>query len=263
MITTRTRVAACAAISAALMSASAFANGTPPATPSTKPSTSSSSATSAATAKAGAIAAGVGIGHGGQGGAGGAGGSASVGPTSSTSAGGSAEQSQSQGLTNMSPSTSSINDLSSSTARSLSLFLPPPVFTPPMAKIDCASAHIKQSADAQLWSGFSQARAETDPTDCTLIQLRNAKVETCQYASAKQIEDLMVAKHLKGFKPNADVVFTDYSEKECAVLKAPRVEPPQAINFIAAEPPKAECKAEVVPMKRAKHRLAKRSCSKT
>lgn len=106
-----------------------------------------------------------------------------------------------------------------------------------MAKIDCPIAHIKQTADAQLWSGFSQARAETDPTDCTLIQLRNAKVETCQYATAKQIEDLMLAKHLKDFKPNTGVNFTDYNEKECAVLKAPPVEKkPEAINFLYSPP---------------------------
>lgn len=280
MITTRSRIAACAAVAAALLSASAFAttctNGalqtsypkcdkfptTTPASPSPG-SSSTSSSTASSNAQAGAQAAGVGVGYGGKGGAGGAGGSSSigkvaggsattgpttssstaaggsssVGPTSSTSAGGNSQQSQ--GLTNTSPSTSAITDTSTSTstARSLALFIPPPVFTPPMAKIDCPIAHIKQTADAQLWSGFSQARAETDPTDCTLIQLRNAKVETCQYATAKQIEDLMVAKHLKDFKPNDGVKFTDYNEKDCAVLKAPPVEKkPEAINFLYTPP---------------------------
>lgn len=115
-----------------------------------------------------------------------------------------------------------------------------------MAKIDCPIAHIKQTADAQLWSGFSQARAETDPTDCTLIQLRNAKVETCQYATAKQVEDLMLAKHLKDFKPNAGVAFTDYNEKDCAVLKAPPVEKKvEAVNFVYT--PAATKVLDVIP----------------
>lgn len=289
MIVTRSRIAACAALAAALLSAPAMAtyctNGAlqtsypkcdkfpTPATPAaTSPTSSSTSSTTAASnAQAAAQANAAGTGYGGKGGAGGAGGSASAGSSTSTSAGGSvgattstsAGGSAQQSLLNTSPSSSTLTDASTSVSRSLSLFLPPPVFTPPMAKIDCPSAHITQTADAQLWSGFSQARAETDPTDCTLIQLRNAKVETCQYATAKQIEDLMLAKHLKNFKANVDVKFTDYDDKDCAVLKAPpKVEmkpessailytlPPQTVpEFKMPEPVKKKAPAKKVVKK--------------
>lgn len=267
MIFHRSHLVACAALAAALVAAPALAttcaNGakdypkcTPPAsTPSGSSATSNASATAQSTAAAQAT--GVGNGYGGNSSAGG--GSASSTGTATGGIGGGAQQS----LDNNSPSSSSLVDSSSVSSRSWSLFLPPPVFTPPMAKLDCPMAHITQRADAQLWSGFSQARAETDPTDCTLIQLRNAKVETCQYATAKQIEDLMLAKHLKDFKANADVKFTDYSEQECAVLKTPAPPTIEKRAEILIEPrplpPPAEVKV-VPPCGKGQKRNSKGTC---
>ena len=107
-------------------------------------------------------------------------------------------------------------------ARSYSLFIQPPAFTPPMAKIDGCAPAITQSARSGwlLIGGASVADSKTDPTDCTLMLLRNAKVDACQYASAKQIEDLMIAKLLPDFKASAGA-YPDLTPTECAAMKAP------------------------------------------
>lgn len=149
------------------------------------------------------------------------GGAAVSGSKSSASADGTQDQ-----------STSVVNEGGKS--RSLALFLPPPVFTPPMAKVDCAGAMITQDAVSVLWSGFSKASAKTDSSDCTLINIRNAKVETCQYASAKQIEDLVVRRHLTDFKPTDNAEFIDYPPEKCALLRAPPKTEPQ-VSFVEVE----------------------------
>lgn len=158
-----------------------------------------------------------------------AGGNAAVEGVSSSSAGGSSDL-QSAIDVDAAPS---LTDASSHSSRAWSLFLPPPAWTPPMAPVSCASANIDQSSTSLVWSGFSNATAKTDSSDCTLIQVRNAKVEACQFASAKQIEDLLVSKYLKGYQPST-VGMVDYTDKECAALKLaamPKTEPP--VNYIA------------------------------
>lgn len=121
-------------------------------------------------------------------------------------------------------------------SRAWSLFAQPPAFTPPMAPIAGCAPVITQEATSGwlIVGGASKATGKTDPTDCTLIALRNAKVEQCQYASAKQIEDMLTAKLLPGFKPSA-VEFADLAPAACAALKAPQKPEPE-VRYVSAFP---------------------------
>lgn len=155
--------------------------------------------------------------------------SSAAGGSSSSGASADGQQQQQQGQESTLVNEGDSNRYS---ARSLALFLPPPVFTPPMAKVDCAGAMITQDAMSILWSGFSKASAKTDSSDCTLINIRNAKVETCQYASAKKIEDLLVRKHLPDFEPETVFKgdrFIDYTPEQCALLRAPPAKPAEVV----------------------------------
>jgi len=229
-------------------------NPKPQPKPTPAPASASSNSSAAAGASAGALAgavAGSSVGNV-------AGGSAAVEGVSSSSAGGSSDL-QSAIDVNAAPS---ITDTSSNSSRAWSLFLPPPVWTPPMAPVQCASANIEQGSTSVGWSAFSTANARTDSSDCTLIQMRNAKVEACQYASAKQIEDLLVSKYLTKYQPST-VAMVDYTDKECAALKASlQAKPEPVVNYVTqvvekpvpAEatctvPPAAPAKAAVRPSK--------------
>lgn len=99
--------------------------------------------------------------------------------------------------------------------------LPSPVFTPPMARVDCpAGVDITNEAFSLGWSAVSAARGHTDNSACVLITLRNSYVDQCQYASAKQVQDLLTAKLLPGFK-SSGTRYIDLTTTECAALKAP------------------------------------------
>jgi hypothetical protein len=99
--------------------------------------------------------------------------------------------------------------------------LPAPVFTPPMAAVDCpAGVSITNDAASIGWNFASVAHGRTDNSDCVLIALRNAYVEQCQYASAKQVQDLLTAKLLPGFK-SSGTAYLDLTRAECDALKLP------------------------------------------
>jgi hypothetical protein len=146
--------------------------------------------------------------------------------------------------------TLSSTDTSSSRALALSLFVQPPAFTPPMAQVQCASAHVKQEASSGwiILGGYSSANSTTDSSDCTLLNIRNAMVKECKYASAKQVEDLLVQKHLPKFAPNAqaytkaagDPGYVDYTPAQCAVLLTPPAPPPLVMLQDLIPPPAPE-----------------------
>lgn len=139
-----------------------------------------------------------------------------------------------------SKSTSSIGDVSQGLttgddrSRFLSLAFAPPVATPQLPPIAGCAARVTQSARSAwlLIGGGSTADALIDPTDCTLIEIRNSMAEACQYASAKQIDDRLAAKLLPGYVANSAVVFKDLAPEVCAELK----KPPRAENLVATAP---------------------------
>jgi hypothetical protein len=178
----------------------------------------------------------------------------------SDAAGGAAEQQQ------KAAASSALTSADNSTARALALsfFVQPPAFTPPMAQVQCASASVKQEASSTwiVLGGHSSATSTTDASDCTLLNIRNAMVKECKYASAKLVEDLLVQKHLPKFQPTGqaytksqdDPGFVDYTPTQCGVLLAPPPPPPPLVSI---EPllPKAEPVApKVVPKKPVKRR---------
>lgn len=185
------------------LSLPAHATGKPE-TPSSPSSTSSAGSTSGARASAGSKS----------------GAKASSGSTSSTG-------DVSQGLTT-----------GDDRSRFLSLALAPLAFTPQMAPVhvEGCAPQITQHARGLLWGAGSDAGGTTDTSACTLLHIRNAKVEACQYGSAKQIEDLLVAKLLPGFVASPAGDFVDLSRQACAALKAPPVTPSGPQNLVAAAP---------------------------
>jgi hypothetical protein len=208
---------AAAALALLLASQAALANGTPTPTPAPPVATSSSTSTSSSSA-------------------------ASV--SSSTS---------SSGAKAASGSHSAVGDVSQGlqvggdSARAWSLFLPPLAMTPPMAPIQGCAPRVTQRSTGVLVGAFSHAEGSTDPDHCTIIALRNAKVDACQYASAKQLEDLLAAKLLPEFKASQVAQLEDLSPQACAALKAPpRPEP--VVNYVAPPPAAATAPPGAAPV---------------
>lgn len=167
--------------------------------------------------------------------AGGAGGSSNVSaPSSATST--------NEGNTN---SLGAIgNDNSSSSFRALAVSLPTAVFTPPLPMSDGNCTNVDQDAGAVGWNFASKASAHQSTDHCVLIKLHNSYLAECQYASAKQIKDLLTAKLLPGFKAT-DNGMVDLATDACRALLAPvPPTPPTVVNVLQALPP--SCPAPVV-----------------
>lgn len=155
-------------------------------------------------------------------------------------------------LLNQSPSSSSLTDSSSVNARAWSLFVPPPVFTPPMPRPDlplgCPAPTETQSA-LSVGSGviFSKADSLRDNSPCTAIKYSQLLWDRCQYQKA----DRVLAIGMKLFAKSAgddwdtqpDKQLTDYTLEECGVLKHNMVRPSAPlVNYVAETPPPA-CEA--------------------
>ena len=160
--------------------------------------------------------------------------SATAGSATSNATGGNATNSAAGGLGGSSNANGAPVSVNGDSGSSWSLFLAPLAATPQMAPMVGCAPDVTQQAVGALFGAYSQANSHADPTDCTLMTLRNAKVESCQYASAKAIEDLMIVKKLPDYKPSP-VVFTDYPPEACALIKAPP-KPEPVINYITPTP---------------------------
>lgn len=206
---------------------------TPPAAvPSTSSSDSDSSSSSSSISGAAAGAA--------------AGAVATGGDASAT--GGNAAQKQQQGQ--------SVSMSSNDNSRAGYYVLPGPVWTPPMAKVDCPTPKIENRSLAVGWGLFSIARGDTITDDCMGYTLHNVMIDQCQYASAKQLRDAMVQKLYPGFTPSkASASIIDYTPDECASAKrlqafGPPPPAPVTNNYITnTTAPPAACPAPP-PVKR-------------
>jgi hypothetical protein len=129
--------------------------------------------------------------------------------------------------------------------RSLSLFVPPPVFTPPMPRpevpVHCPAPTETQSA-LSFGSGvlFSKADSMRDNDPCTAIKYSQLLWDRCQYQKA----DRALAVGLKLFARKAgeewdaaaDQNLTNYAPKDCVVLSTPPAPKPPELNFIYVPP---------------------------
>jgi hypothetical protein len=193
----KAKLCAVYAILAALTITEVHANGSPPTAPSPGPATASADASAGA----------------------------SAGASSSQRQG--QQQAQGQG---QSAEVNSANNFGGDSSR-LYVF-PAPVFVPPMAAVQCpAGVRVSNEAAAIGWNFASIAKGSTDNSDCVLIMLRNAYVEQCQYQSAKQVQDLLTAKHLPGFKASG-TVYLDLTRAECDALKTPVIERKQELVYV-------------------------------
>lgn len=133
----------------------------------------------------------------------------------------------------------------SSDYKSLGLVLPAPASTPALPAMPTCDALTTQTAFAFGFGLFSTAEAKADPADCTLLKLRYIKELQCQYASAKQIEDLMLAKLLPGYQPTQNMGI-DHTQAGCAALMNPPPVPTAKpvveyqTRYIYLDPPKLE-----------------------
>lgn len=137
--------------------------------------------------------------------------------------------------------------------------LPAPIYAPPMAAVSCPNVQVSQKGGSFGWNFISGYDHSSDTADCTLIQMRNAKVETCQYADAKQIEDQLTLKYLPGFKITDDSRFMNLSPSACAAVKAPPAAPAPVVNYIYEAAP--TCAQPHLPKKRGASKPKERGCS--
>ena len=196
-----------------------------------------------------------------------AGSSASTGPVSSTASAGSvtnkssidsnvvvsgaaaAGDSSATGGTSSATSGSSGATLNSTSGdtRALALSFAPPATLPPMSAVQCASPQIRQETPfgAGVLGSFGRGSSSTDTSDCVLIGIYNSMVERCLFSSAKQVQDMLVKKHLPNFqaegvaylKDSRDPGFVDYSPTQCAEMRKPPAPPTPVV--IALPPPPA------------------------
>lgn len=142
-------------------------------------------------------------------------------------------------------------DITGDFNKGYSLFLPVLASTPPIGPIaagQCA-VRIDQKSAGVMFGALSFALGGNDPSFCNMMEVRNAKAATCQFASAHEIEDLLVARELKAYqiKPSK---WPDMGPEDCAriqaALREPEVTQRQEVRyyhiyepptFSAAEPP--------------------------
>lgn len=187
--------------------------------------------------------------------AGGAGGSAAGG------AGGSADSSNQLGNIG--------TDNSSSSFRSVALALPSPAFTPPLPMASARCERAEQHARSVALGVATWADAVLDTDNCVALELHNRYIASCKYASAAQVEGLLTAKVLPGFKPGDASRLVDLTNAECTALKAPVLAPtaltlppavPTSMSCLIVEPPMQQ--TSVGPARKAAvKKTALRACS--
>lgn len=155
-------------------------------------------------------------------------------------------------LSNQSPSSASVQDSSSVNARAWSLFVPPPVFTPPMPRPEvpvlCPAPTETQSALA-VGSGviFSKADSMRDNDPCTAIKYSQLLWDRCQYKKADRALNIGLKLFAKkagedwDAAPNPDLM--DYNTKDCTALRAPPPQPATLVNYVYEMSPPPACEA--------------------
>lgn len=162
-------------------------------------------------------------------------------------------QTQEQGLTNESPSSASLTDSSNVNARAWSLFVPPPVFTPPMPRPEvpvlCPAPTESQSA-LSVGSGviFSKADSLRDNDPCTAIKYSQLLWDRCQYKKADRALNiglkLFAKKAGEDWDASANPDLIDYKVSDCAVLReSAQPKPVTLVNYIADVVPRPVCEA--------------------
>lgn len=156
-------------------------------------------------------------------------------------------------LLNQSPSSASVQDSSSVNARAWSLFVPPPVFTPPMPRPEvpvlCPAPTESQSA-LSVGSGvlFSKADSLRDNDPCTAIKYSQLLWDRCQYKKADRALNIGLKLFAKkagedwDASPNPDLI--DYKVSDCAVLReSAQPKPVTLVNYVAEMSPPPACEA--------------------
>lgn len=144
---------------------------------------------------------------------------------------------------------------------SWALFVPPPVFTPPMPKPEvpqgCPAPTEKQSAFS-VGSGiiFSEAESLRDNDPCTAMMMSVMYWNRCQYKKADRMLNVgsrLFAKRAGiDWAADPDPALTDYTPENCALLTTPvrPSAPPNMPPVTTPTPPAEACKPPPAPPKR-------------
>lgn len=156
-------------------------------------------------------------------------------------------------VNNQSPSSASVQDSSSVNARAWSLFVPPPVFTPPMPRPEvpvlCPAPTESQSA-LSVGSGviFSKADSLRDNDPCTAIKYSQLLWDRCQYKKADRALNIGLKLFAKkageewDASPNPDLI--DYKTSDCVVLReSAQPKPVTLVNYVSEMSPPPACEA--------------------
>lgn len=108
--------------------------------------------------------------------------------------------------------------------------LPSPMFAPQLPAIQSPCTNTSQRGMSAGWSALSMYEAGSNTDNCVAIEMYNAAVKTCHYATAGKIMDLLTAKVLAGFEPPKRGELIDLSPSECRVALAPVPERKTALS---------------------------------
>lgn len=116
--------------------------------------------------------------------------------------------------------------------------LPSPMFAPQLPAINSPCTNTSQEGMSIGFSAFSGYRGGSNTDNCVAIEMYNAAVKSCRYATAGQIMDLLTVRVLAGFQPPKRAELLDLTPSECELLKQPPKPAPVALSLILPEPPK-------------------------
>ena len=113
--------------------------------------------------------------------------------------------------------------------RAIGLSFAPGATTPPMPTNGTCAVTITQSSFNVGMGLWSAAKSSSDPRICHLIEQRNRFERLCLFASMKQVDDMLTAELLPGFKvPETmyaispqDAGYVDMTPDKCAARKPP------------------------------------------
>ena len=99
--------------------------------------------------------------------------------------------------------------------------LPAPMFAPQLPAINSPCTNSGQEGFSFGWSFLSRYTAQSSTDNCIALEMYNAAVKSCRYATAGQIMDLLTTKTLAGFQAPKRAELIDLTPTECAALTAP------------------------------------------
>jgi hypothetical protein len=116
-------------------------------------------------------------------------------------------------------------------SRSNMWVFPAPVFSIPPT-LSCGKGVGKSVAIGIGWNFVSYASSSNSGENCLIADLYNAKVASCQFYDAKQIEDQLLQRLVQGYTPGVNTE-VNLTRDQCNILKAPLKPPSEPVNMVS------------------------------